>query len=121
LRIPADCRFIESAWVLDTNESAERAYQKLGFSLVLDKDTTKPRADGTFVEERLMTKPIPLATAGSPVMHQRRSPRARFAAPASAAALRDAGTMTASIRPDRAPSGVPTRMSVRISDACDPP
>jgi GNAT superfamily N-acetyltransferase len=48
-------------WVLDTNESAERAYLKLGFSLRVDQeqqDTTKQRADETFVKERLMSKPI---------------------------------------------------------------
>jgi GNAT superfamily N-acetyltransferase len=47
-------------WVLDTNESAEEAYLKLGFSLQVDQeqDTAKQRADGTFVKERLMTKPI---------------------------------------------------------------
>lgn len=47
-------------WVLDTNESAERAYHKLGFGLLIDeaKDTAKQRADGMFVKERLMAKPI---------------------------------------------------------------
>jgi GNAT superfamily N-acetyltransferase len=47
-------------WVLDTNESAERAYHKLGFGLLVDqaKDTTKQRADGTFVKERLMSKSL---------------------------------------------------------------
>lgn len=46
-------------WVLDTNESAGRAYQKLGFSPLLDaQDTAKRRSDGTFVKERLMSKPL---------------------------------------------------------------
>jgi GNAT superfamily N-acetyltransferase len=46
-------------WVLDTNESAGRAYQKLGFShLLVAQDTTKRRSDGTFVKERLMSKPL---------------------------------------------------------------
>lgn len=47
-------------WVLDTNESAERAYHKLGFGLLIDeaKDTAKQRENGTFVKERLMVKPI---------------------------------------------------------------
>jgi GNAT superfamily N-acetyltransferase len=46
-------------WVLDTNEQAGRAYQKLGFSpLLVAQDTTKCRSDGTFVKERLMSKPL---------------------------------------------------------------
>ncbi len=47
-------------WVLDTNESAGRAYVKLGFSpdLGADQETTKTRSDGSVVLERLMTKPL---------------------------------------------------------------
>jgi GNAT superfamily N-acetyltransferase len=47
-------------WVLDTNESAERAYLKLGFSPQVDQeqDTAKQRSDGTFVTERLMSKSL---------------------------------------------------------------
>jgi GNAT superfamily N-acetyltransferase len=46
-------------WVLDTNETARNAYQKLDFSLLMDaQDTTKRRSDGTFVKERLMSKPL---------------------------------------------------------------
>jgi GNAT superfamily N-acetyltransferase len=47
-------------WVLDTNKSAEEAYLELGFSLQVDQEqyTAKQREDGTFVKERLMTKPI---------------------------------------------------------------
>jgi GNAT superfamily N-acetyltransferase len=47
-------------WVLDTNESAERAYVKLGFSLQVDQeqDTARQRPDETFVKERLMSKSL---------------------------------------------------------------
>jgi ribosomal protein S18 acetylase RimI-like enzyme len=46
-------------WVLDTNESAMRAYQKLGFSpLLIAQDTMKRRSDATFVKERLISKPL---------------------------------------------------------------
>lgn len=48
-------------WVLDTNESAVWAYQKLDFDLVVvdgEQDTTKRRPDGTFVKERLMSKSL---------------------------------------------------------------
>lgn len=46
-------------WVLDTNEAAGRAYHKLGFSPMFVAQTTTKRAeDGTFVTERLMSKPL---------------------------------------------------------------
>jgi GNAT superfamily N-acetyltransferase len=44
-------------WVLDTNESAERAYQKLGFDHMFGSQATAKRlADGTPVMEKLMSK-----------------------------------------------------------------
>lgn len=47
-------------WVLDSNESAGLAYEKLGFRPIPDReqDTTKCGADGTPVKERLMSKTI---------------------------------------------------------------
>ena len=47
-------------WVLDTNETAGWAYQKLGFSPVVDavQDTIKCTSDGMFVKEQLMSKPL---------------------------------------------------------------
>jgi GNAT superfamily N-acetyltransferase len=44
-------------WVLDTNESAGRAYQKIGFNpMIVEQATTKRRTDGSAVMERLMSK-----------------------------------------------------------------
>lgn len=47
-------------WVLETNESACSAYQKLGFGLVVGvtQDTAKLRQDGTPVKEQLMSKSL---------------------------------------------------------------
>jgi GNAT superfamily N-acetyltransferase len=46
-------------WVLDTNESAGRAYQKLEFGhMFVSQITPKRLADGTPVLEKLMSKPI---------------------------------------------------------------
>jgi ribosomal protein S18 acetylase RimI-like enzyme len=47
-------------WVLETNDSAYDAYLKLDFYAVPDRDqdSWKSRADGTFVQERLMVKPL---------------------------------------------------------------
>jgi GNAT superfamily N-acetyltransferase len=46
-------------WVLDTNESACRAYQKLEFAHMFVSQITPQRlADGTPVMEKLMSKPI---------------------------------------------------------------
>jgi ribosomal protein S18 acetylase RimI-like enzyme len=47
-------------WVLETNDSAYDAYLKLDFHPVSDRvqDSSKPRGDGTFVQERLMVKPL---------------------------------------------------------------
>lgn len=49
-------------WVLDTNESAQWAYTKLGFSpLIVGQDTAKRNEDGSFVKEWLMSRPLPSA------------------------------------------------------------
>ena len=47
-------------WVLRDNESAIDAYLKLGFDPVPDseQDSPKLQSDGTFVQERLMIKPL---------------------------------------------------------------
>jgi ribosomal protein S18 acetylase RimI-like enzyme len=47
-------------WVLETNDAAYDAYLKLDFDPVPDKmqDSSKRRGDGTFVQERLMVKPL---------------------------------------------------------------
>ena len=47
-------------WVLDTNESAALAYLKLGFGpfMNFEQETTKVRADGEPVKERLMWKQL---------------------------------------------------------------
>ena len=47
-------------WVLETNDSAYDAYVKLDFSEVPEmmQDSWKPQGDGTWVQERLMVKPL---------------------------------------------------------------
>ena len=47
-------------WVFETNDSAYDAYVKLGFSEVPEmmQDSWKSQADGAWVQERLMVKPL---------------------------------------------------------------